>query len=166
MYAVKEASKGKGKKRQLSDMSDDESVQAKNPCMENFFHINDRLDSIDVKLSKILAANGRISLPIGLASCLLETFKCSICHDPINPPAIFGRCCKKIVGCQRCVDTWYHGEQGLSRTCPLCRGDRGYADTCIMNGLDTFFNNICGMLSTKPAGVPVPPDNIDDIDDI
>lgn len=162
MYAIKE--KGKGRKRQLSD-SEDESVQVKNPCIKNF---NDRFDYIDAKLSRILAVNAHIPLPIGLASCLLETFKCSICHNPITPPAIFGRCCKKIVGCQQCIDMWYRGEQGLSRTCPLCRGDRGFADTCQINGLDTFLSDIGDILGTQavPAvpAVPVPPVDIPDDD--
>ena len=56
--------------------------------------------------------------------------------------------CKTILGCQQCVDTWYHGEQGLSRTCLKCRSDCAYVETCKLNGLDDFLRGIAPLLET------------------
>ena len=52
------------------------------------------------------------------------------------------KCCKNIVGCEECVNTWYNEENAMIKTCPLCRAERGYADTMRLNGLDTFVSNI------------------------
>ena len=117
--------------------------------------IEEKIDCIDFKLTKILdiAPN----LPIGLSSLIYETFKCSICHtSPIIPPAIFARCCRSIVGCQRCVDKWYRGEAGSEKKCPLCRGDRGYADTSQIVGLDNFLTEINSIF----CHVPPPPTEV------
>ena len=56
----------------------------------------------------------------------------------MEPPVIFALCCKTIVGCQRCVDDWYTSaerEAVLSKSCPACRGDRGYSQTVRLNNL-------------------------------
>ena len=34
------------------------------------------------------------------------------------------------------MDQWYGGEEGVTRTCPLCGGERAYADTSVLKGLD------------------------------
>ena len=36
-------------------------------------------------------------------------------------PVIFARCCKNIVGCSSCVDAWYGGKDGMSKSYPLSR---------------------------------------------
>ncbi len=78
-------------------------------------------------------------IPIAIRSILNDTFKCVICQEsPMKPPVIFAKCCKSILGCQSCVDTWYQGEEMQTRTCPKCRGDRAYVETCKLNGLDEF----------------------------
>lgn len=114
---------------------------------------------ISSKVSKILDVKTKMNWPVGLSSLLQDTFKCSICHtSPLQPPPIFARCCRSIVGCQACVDRWYRGEPGTERKCPLCRGDRGYADTCRIVGLDVFLKEINGLVKMK-CHVPPPPDS-------
>ena len=62
------------------------------------------------------------------------------------PPIIFAKCCKTLLGCQTCVDTWYRGEQGQARACPKCRGERAYVETCRIVGLDDFMVKIAPLL--------------------
>lgn len=101
-------------------------------------------------VSKILSVKVKLNLPIGLSAILQDAFKCCICHtSPLQPPPIFARCCRRIIGCQACVDRWYRGESGADQKCPLCRGDRGYADTSQIVGLDTFLQEIGGIVDAK-----------------
>ena len=58
--------------------------------------------------------NPRVKLPPDLCKKLHNTFKCNICcSSPIKPPVIFSRCCKRLLGCQECVDRWFGGEEGV-----------------------------------------------------
>ena len=82
-------------------------------------------------------------VPVPLQKLLHDTCTCQICHcTPMTPPIIFSRCCKRIIGCQICVDTWYRGEIGMNKKCPLCRHDRGYSETTIIRGLDELMFGI------------------------
>ena len=97
-----------------------------------------------------LSANTKTKLPTGLLKQLHETFKCHICSNtPMKPPIIFARCCKRILGCQSCVDKWYRreGEESTTLSCPLCLGERAYAETSIIKGMDDFLLSIAPMLS-------------------
>lgn len=99
-----------------------------------------------------LSANMKTKIPPGLFKQLHETFKCHICSNtPMKPPIIFARCCKRILGCQTCVDRWYRqdGEESNTRSCPLCRGERAYAETSIIKGIDDFLLSIAPMLSDE-----------------
>ena len=88
-----------------------------------------------------------MNVPIALHQKLSVTFKCNICqHAPISPPVIFARCCKSILGCQTCVDTWYKGDGGITKKCPLCGTDRALPDTIRLHGLDDFLEAICPLL--------------------
>ena len=46
------------------------------------------------------------------------------------------------MGCERCVDKWYSGNEGRARNCPLCRYERGLPETSRLNGLDDFLHSI------------------------
>lgn len=148
MYAVKEKEKGIGKKRKM-DSDDDEVIE--------------KLEILDNKLTKVLEVNPHLNLPLGLSSVLYDTFKCSIClRSPIRPPCVFGRCCKRIIGCQECVDRWY-SDGGFQKNCPLCQGERGYADSMLILGLDEFLT-IIRVFSRVPEAslhVPPPPPEVD-----
>ncbi len=73
-----------------------------------------------------LSSHMKTKLPPGLFQQLYDTSKCHICQaSPMKPPIIFDRCCRRIVGCQVCVDSWHHGEEeGVARTCLLCRSEQ------------------------------------------
>ena len=105
--------------------------------------IQDDIREVKGELSKVFLLTSTMQVPIALRRLLYDTFRCSICRaTPMKPPIIFARCCKTILGCQVCVDTWYRGDEGQQRTCPNCRETRAYVDTCKVNGLDDFLTGI------------------------
>ena len=109
--------------------------------------ISDDTREMKDTMSKVFRLTSSMSVPLGLRNLLYDMFKCSICQaTPMTPPVIFAKCCKNILGCQQCIDTWYRGEQGQSRTCPRCRSDRAYVETCKVNGLDDFLTGIAPLL--------------------
>ena len=93
LYAVR--SKGNKRARYTdSDSSEDELLDIRREVLK-----------IISDVSKILSVKVKLNLPIGLSSILQDTFKCCICHtSSLQPPPIFARCCRRIVGCQVCVD--------------------------------------------------------------
>ena len=159
LYAVKESDL-KDKKRMssvinISSSSSDEDmitplVKRKHTAeIVKLSNISSDLRRVQNSVDKIFTLTAGMSVPIGLRSVLYDTFKCSICRStPMIPPRIFAKCCKSILGCQQCVDTWYRGEQGQARTCPRCRSDRAYVETCKLNGLDDFLTAISPLLES------------------
>ncbi|XP_019859142.1 PREDICTED: uncharacterized protein LOC109587339 [Amphimedon queenslandica] len=93
-----------------------------------------------------------VKIPLALYKRALESFSCQICKSIIVPPAIFSRCCKRILGCQICVDTWYQGSgaQMLMKKCPLCRFDRAYTETTTIRGLDDFLTVLNEIITFMP----------------
>lgn len=77
------------------------------------------------------------SIPTAFREALSHAFQCKICQvTPFVPPVILARCCTNIIGCQKCVDTWYSGPNALTKNCPLCQHERGYAQTSTIHGFD------------------------------
>ena len=123
------------KKRRYSSSDEDSSA------------LSDKLDAINYKLTKILEVTPQCKVPLGLSTQLCDSFRCNICKTtPLRPPAIFARCCKRILGCMECTDKWYKGEEGMIKDCPLCRGDRGYTDTSKILGLDDLIFTVRDLL--------------------
>ena len=109
--------------------------------------LSNDIKQVKENVFKIFRLTNSMTIPLGLRQLLCDTFKCSICRPtPMVPPIIFAKCCKSILGCQQCVDTWYRGEEGQTRTCPKCRSDRAYVETCKVNGLDEFLIGIAPLL--------------------
>ena len=52
------------------------------------------------------------------------------------------------------MDKWFRGDDNEStrRSCPLCRGERAYADTSIIKGLDDFLIAINPLMSEEDNG--------------
>lgn len=95
-----------------------------------------------------LSADSSISM--GLKRILRETFKCRVCHTvPINPPVIVTKCYKTILGCESCINSWYSGEDALTKTCPSCRAARGYNETMLLRGLDDFLIQVRKAIQTE-----------------
>ena len=99
-------------------------------------------------LRSLFQISKSMKLPPGLHKQLQDSFKCNICcTSPIKPPVIFSRCCKRLLGCQECADRWFGGDEGVTRSCPLCRSERAFADTCILKGLDDFLLTIAPLMA-------------------
>ena len=126
----------KGKRKHYSDSEDEVPIKKRS-------HVLEKLDIIESKLSKIFEVKSHLPMPLGLSSLILDAFRCK--QSPMIPPAIFARCCKRIVGCKKCVDQWYKGEDGLVKKCPMCRGDREFADTSKVLGIDEFLVGVGGI---------------------
>ena len=160
LYAVKESDL-RDKKRSsvinISSSSDEELVpplvkRRRTAEYVKLSNVSSELREVKDTLEKIFTVTNNMSIPIGLRSVLYDTFKCSICQStPMVPPIIFAKCCKSILGCQSCVDTWYRGTEGQTRTCPRCRSDRAYVETCKLNGLDDFLTVVAPLLDGNPG---------------
>ena len=106
------------------------------------------IKDIRKNVESLLDISKKLKLPFGLHKQLQDAFKCHICCcSPIKLPVIFSRCCKQLLGCQLCVDQWYGGEEGVTRSCPLCRSERAYADTSVLKGLDDFLQSITPLIN-------------------
>ena len=133
VYAVKEKALKYLKGRYPADSSSDsDSLQPKAKFPR--YDVESDIRDIKRKISSLFTVEKSLNVPISLRSLLIENFKCSICQDTMKPPVIFSRCCKFIIGCESCIDTWYEN----SRTCPRCRAERGFTETCRLNGIDEF----------------------------
>ena len=83
------------------------------------------LAEIKKDLKSVLALTQESSIPLGLKCIMMETLQCSICMSaPVVPLVIYARCCKRLLGCQSCVDTWYGGEERKMKKCVICRNER------------------------------------------
>ena len=112
--------------------------------------ILNEVGGIKEALGEMMTLSADSSIPMGLKRILRETFKCHICHNvPINPPVIVTKCCKTILGCESCINSWYSGEDALTKTCPSCRAARGYNETMLLRGLDDFLIQVRKAIQTE-----------------
>ena len=96
-------------------------------------------EAIQASLKDVLSFSVHSKVPLWLIRFIRDSLKCRIClTTPIKPPVIMSKCCKNILGCEECVNSWYSGEDALTKTCPSCRAERGYSETMLLRGLDTF----------------------------
>ena len=99
-------------------------------------------DDVSV-IRDMMTLTANCNLPLGLKRIVHDTFKCYICHSvPIKPLIIVTKCCKKMLGCQECINTWYAGPDAMLKTCPICRTKRGCNETMVLHGLTEFLENI------------------------
>ena len=83
------------------------------------------------------------TVPLAMKKLVTDAFKCKLClQAPMRIPPIFTRCCRTLLGCENCVNGWYSGTDALTKTCPVCRAERGYSETMVLRGLDDFLTGI------------------------
>ena len=133
----------------------------------------DRLDKLICSVNSIKSSiedinlhtkDTKSKLPIGLKRALQDNFKCKICHtQPMQPPVVVAKCCKSILGCESCANSWYSGPDAMAKTCPLCRAERGLSETMILNGLHDFLK-ILSEIYSKDQDDPGN-DQVQDTDD-
>ena len=117
--------------------------------------ITNTLDEMKDDLTEIVAAvhdlkelDKHSPIPIALQRLISDAFKCKIClKTPLTGPPILSRCCKVILGCETCVNQWYSGEDALTKSCPLCRAQRGYTETMMLRGLNEFLSGVAKVIS-------------------
>ncbi len=99
------------------------------------------------EIQSIFQITSSMKIPPGLHKLLQESFQCHICRaSPIVHPVIFARCCRRILGCQVCTDTWYRQDADMARTCPMCRAERAYSETTTLRGLDDLLKGLAPVL--------------------
>ena len=132
-----------------SDSSDDEfmplpkrSRTAPSKQSSEFEELLSEVQGFRKSIGHLFEVEKQLPILIELQKALNDTFWCVICQSIMVPPVIFRWCCKSPIGCQSCVDQWYRGKSGLMQSCPRCRAEHGYADTCIFKGIDDFLTTI------------------------
>ena len=134
----------------MPDSSDDEERDDSIPSKKKRKHddgtlqrLTDEVASIKDIITDIMSLTNDTNIPLGLRRVLRDTFKCQICHGvPVKPPVIVTKCCRNILGCQECVNTWYSGPEAMTRTCPMCRAERGCNETMMLRRLTDFMETI------------------------
>ncbi len=113
---------------------------------ESLDGIRHEIGALQGKMDKLFTITKDMPIPAGLKLLLHDALKWKICHaTPVKPPIIFAKCCKSILGCQACVDSWYV-DGGMTKTCPACRSARGLSETMIMLGLDDLVEGLRDIL--------------------
>lgn len=133
-----------------SDSDDDLQPLQRKPIREAPPQLVEEVKEMRKDIQCLFQITNKMKISPGLYRHFKETFQCHICRcTPIEPPVIFTRCCHRILGCQTCVDAWYGGEDGISRTCPMCRFERAYSETTTLRGLDDFLRAIQPLLAEE-----------------
>ena len=135
----------RGSKRPVAVDSDEEGAG-----YPKRMKIDDKIDlliqefsSMKENCEEVLTLTDKTPLPLGLLRLLRDSFQCNICHIvPLKPPVIITKCCKRLAGCQSCVDQWFSGHDALTKACPVCRQERGYNETMPLRGLDDFLKQL------------------------
>ena len=108
------------------------------------------IESIKESIQDIWHLNETSKVPMGLQRIIRDAFQCKICLSiPIQPPVMMSKCCKVIIGCETCVNGWYTGSEALTKTCPSCRTERGYSETMVLRGLDSFLREVKKVIQTE-----------------
>ena len=98
-------------------------------------------------ISDMLTLNKEARIPLGLHR--LTCLSAKSLSVPMTPPIIISRCCKTVVGCEKCVNEWYSGPDALIKTCPSCRAERGYNETMLLRGFDDFITEVQKVIQTQ-----------------
>ena len=164
IYAIKKSAharpdRGKGRKHQpqetsASDSEEDFIPARKRTVTSGLASLTKEVTLMREELQHLFEINRLTKIPVALHRKLSDTFRCNICQSPITPPVIFARCCKNIVGCSGCVDVWYGGEDGMSKSCPLCRTQRALPETTRLHGLDDFLSALQPLLGNATDSPP------------
>lgn len=97
------------------------------------------IDDVKNALNDVLLFSRGLKVPFWLKRMFRQSFGCKICLTvPIRLPVIMSKCCKSVIGCERCVNGWYSGSEALTKNCPCCRAEQGYSETMLLRGLDEF----------------------------
>jgi len=112
--------------------------------------LKDSVATLKDDISKLVDVNSTMVMPLGLGKSISDLMKCKICHSmPMSPPLIYARCCKSILGCEKCANAWYNGDNVLTKQCPLCAQASGYNETQCVLGFDDFAQTLKKMYTNE-----------------
>ena len=116
-------------------------------CAEAVGELADDVALLTRKIDRIFELTKDTPIPLSLRGLLTDSLKCKICHlSPMKPPIIMAKCCRSIIGCDTCVNRWYEGEDALTKLCPCCKAERGYAETLRLHGFDDLLAGVTNVL--------------------
>ena len=130
-------------KLDTSDVVPSRRKRSASPCPVSP-EILSEIKNVKEQVAKIFKVSSRRQIPMGLLNAAEESFSCTICKVcPPKPPLICCRSCSSVVGCESCVNRWYgSGQAALTKTCPKCRQDRGFANTFELKGVSPFLQEL------------------------
>ena len=126
--------------------------QKKHHVMEDIATIKN-----DIELIKTFTKDTTTKISLALQEAMQVAFRCTTI--PIREPIMIAKCCKRTVGCEQFTDRWY---SGLTKRCPLCRVERGFAETMRLNGLAGFLHamgDVVALNQPMQSDVNVTPNN-------
>ena len=53
------------------------------------------------------------------------------------------------------MNEWFRGPEALLKTCPACNTERGYSETLMLKGLDSFLNEVKSVIQTDSEEDPI-----------
>ena len=128
----------------------DDTVMRVERIESNVEDLLQEVDSMKTSINDILHLNERSKVPVALQRLMQDAFQCKICLcTPIKPPVIMSKCCKSILGCERCINEWFNGPDALLKTCPACNTERGYSETLMLRSLDSFLTEVKSVIQTE-----------------
>ncbi len=128
----------------------DDTVMRVERIESNVEDLLQEVDSMKASINDILHLNERSKVPVALQRLMRDAFQCKICLcTPIKPPVIMSKCCKSILGCEKCINEWFNGPDALLKTCPACNTERGYSETLMLKGLDNFLTEVKSVIQTE-----------------
>ena len=65
----------------------------------------------------------------------LQLLECKICRKAPTPPVILVTCCKQVLGCETCFQSYIEKQ----KCCPLCHDDISGSTAISVQGLDEPF---------------------------
>ena len=120
------------------------------PCPVSL-EILSEIKHVKEQVAKIFKISSKRQIPMGLLNDAEESFSCTICKVcPPKPPFICYRSCSSIVGCESCANLWYgSGQAALTKTCPKCRQERGFANTFELKGVSPFLQELDKLINDE-----------------
>lgn len=166
--SVRKRSKSRSKAVCSSDDDDDDFMseplpkKRKSPLEANMSKMMEEMQDLKKVVTDTVTLTKECKIPLPVLRMMRDSFKCKICHTiPCKPPLIISKCCKIIIGCEGCINSWYSGPDALTKSCPCCRHERGYNETMTLRGLDDFLVEIRQLISTREETSPLD----DDVDE-
>ena len=117
------------------------TVKAFQDSLKQLKDMASNISSIKRNIDSLTTVSEATPVPLPILNVLKVSFKCVVCQDVINPPVTYGACCQSILGCERCLDTWYKRDGPdslLTSKCPHCQAPRGFSNAQRLRGLDDF----------------------------